>query len=99
MLLLTAAAALTVLLLALALSGHGDLALFVAPVGLFFASLLSGRFVGEDRLARHWQARGTRRLRPARLRWTHGRARALTSSLERSPLCRRGPPAAPAPAH
>jgi hypothetical protein len=77
-----------------AATGMTDLALYCTPLLLIATLLLSGRYLGETRILRAI-ARARPRLRRAvpRLRRPHTAERTLSSSLERSPLSRRGPPA------
>jgi hypothetical protein len=85
------------LLLALALTGHGELALYVAPVLGALALPASGRFVGEERIVRAWRRlRAAVRPRRRASRWQRGHELPLASQLRRSPLGRRGPPRAAA---
>ena len=82
------------LVLAQAATGMSELALYCTPLLLIATLLLSGRYIGETRLLRAI-ARARPRLRRAvpRLRRPQAAERTLCSSLERSPLSRRGPPA------
>jgi hypothetical protein len=75
-----------------ALTGIPELVLYLTPLFLIAALLLSGHYVGEDRIVRAWRGlrRAARRL-PVR-RIAVPQARTLSSLLERSPLRRRGPP-------
>jgi hypothetical protein len=87
---LTALAALCVV--AQAVTGVAELTLYLTPLFLIAALLLSGHYVGEDAIVRAW--RGVRRVArrlPVR-RLAVPQARTLSSLLERSPLRRRGPP-------
>ena len=85
------------LLVALAqgVSGFRDLALYLTPVFLLAALLLSGRYVAEDRIVRRW--RGTRprpRARRERGRWPAvAAAPPPPSRLDGRPRPQRGPPA------
>ena len=82
-----------------AITGDDHLALYLTPLFVIAALLLSGHYVAEDRIVERW--RGTpapraRRIAPA---WQIPQATRLPSFLERSPLRRRGPPAlVPVPA-
>jgi hypothetical protein len=90
LLILTALAALC--LVVQGLTGISELTLYLTPLFLIAALLLSGHYVGEDRIVRAWRGlrRAARRL-PVR-RIAVPQARTLSSLLERSPLRRRGPP-------
>jgi heme A synthase len=84
----------TVLLSGLqAVTGIADLVLYAAPLLLIVGFLLSGRYVGEDRILALRQAAPRRRTVEPRRHWSHARDRALSSLLERSPRLLRGPPA------
>jgi hypothetical protein len=68
-----------------------DFALFVAPALILLSLLLSGRYVGAERIvARHRPAAGRRRVAQ---RWRLARARQLVSLLDRGAAASRGPPA------
>src|SRR3954468_16205006 len=75
------------------LTGETQLALHLTPLFLLVSLLLSGHYVAEDRIVEAWLARRPARLRRRRARWALPRELALTSLLERSPRCERGPPA------
>jgi hypothetical protein len=79
-----------------ALAGSPQLVLYLTPLFLVVTLLLCGRFLGEDRIVRHWAAEAPPRLRRVRRRWARTAEVALASLLQRSPVRRRGPPA-PAP--
>ena len=90
--------ALTVLAVLVALaqgmSGIKELALYLTPLFLIAALLLSGRYIAEDRIVRRW--RGTRpaaRQRRERGRWPAVAAVPPMSRLDRRPRPQRGPPA------
>jgi hypothetical protein len=86
---LTALAALC--LVAQGVAGVPELTLYLTPLFLIGALLLSGHYVGEDAIVRGW--RGVVRLaRRSVPRVSIPGARAFSSLLERSPLRRRGPP-------
>ncbi len=90
-LILLAAAA--VLLAALmGATGSVDLVLYGGPALLIAGALLSGRYVGEERILARRLATPPR-LRAARQSWARLPERALASLLERSPSLLRGPPA------
>jgi hypothetical protein len=78
-------------LLALAVLGHGELALTLAPAVLVAALPLLGRFPGEALIVARRGVRAAR-LRPVRRVWPPRRESALTSLLERSAHTLRGPP-------
>ena len=82
------------------LLGASELALTFAPLLLIAGLLLSGRYVGEERiLARRLRLAAAPARRRARVRWRPGIERPLASLLARSPRSERGPPAPlPAPA-
>jgi hypothetical protein len=80
------------------LLGSGEIALTFAPLLLIAGLLISGRYLGEERIL-------ARRARPVALprrrvaaRWRPSVERPLASLLARSPRSERGPPAAFAPA-
>jgi hypothetical protein len=82
-----------------AITGVDQLALYLTPLFLIAALLLSGRYIAEDRIVARWRA-GPRAARP-RLRAQRWRPRAviaLRSVLEQGSFGVRGPPAALAPA-
>jgi hypothetical protein len=79
-------------LVVLALTGHAELALTLAPPLLIAALPATGWFPAEALIAERRATPMSRRRR--RGRWPAGRAQALTSALARSPWCVRGPPAA-----
>jgi hypothetical protein len=89
---LTAMAALVAL--AQGVSGVSELTLYMTPVFLLAALLLSGRYIAEDRIVRRWRAaQPRRRTRRERGRWP---ARAVVpppSRLDGRPRPQRGPPA------
>jgi hypothetical protein len=75
-------------------SGMTELALYLTPLFLIAALLLSGRYVAEERIVRRWRGGApVRRLRPVRSRWRALSDVPLVSLLERSPRLERGPPA------
>jgi hypothetical protein len=89
---LTAMAALVAL--AQGVSGIRELALYLTPLFLIAALLLSGRYLAEDRIVRRW--RGTRPApRPRREpgRWPAVAAVFPPSRLDGRPRPQRGPPA------
>jgi hypothetical protein len=91
--LLLLAVAATVLCGLQAATGVMELVLYAAPLLLIVGFLLSGRYVGEDRILALRRA-APQRLRPEpRGHWSHARDRALSSLLDRSPALLRGPPA------
>jgi hypothetical protein len=95
---LTALTALAVVAVVLqAVTGQQELALHLTPLFLIVALLLSGHYVAEDRIVEGWLARRPSAARRIRARWPAGRETALPSLLDRSPLCRRGPPVVAAP--
>ncbi|MGH2968806.1 MAG: hypothetical protein ACRDK0_07040 [Solirubrobacteraceae bacterium] len=90
LMLLAAAAALLATLMGL--TGAVDLVLYGGPVLLIVGFLVSGRYVGEERILARRPVVQTRR-RAVRQSWARLRERASTSLLERSPRLLRGPPA------
>jgi hypothetical protein len=75
------------------LLGSAELALTFAPLLLIAGLLISGRYLGEERiLARRAVPAGPRRQRTA-ARWRPSVERPLVSLLARSPRSERGPPA------
>jgi hypothetical protein len=93
---LTALAALCVA--AQAITGISELALYMTPVFLLAALLLSGRYVGEERIVARCRAAVAiaRRPRPRAARWRT--VRALRSQHLEGSFAVRGPPALLAPA-
>jgi hypothetical protein len=86
------AAAAVLLAAVMGVTGAFELVLYGGPLLFITGMLLSGRFIGEERiLARRRVA--PPRLRAARQTWARLRERPLTSLLERSPRLLRGPPA------
>ena len=93
---MTALAAVVIVLQAL--TGVVELTLYLTPLFLIASLLLSGHYVAEERIARGYiAARGTPGRRNAPRVAFPSATHRLTSLLERSPLCRRGPPWAAAP--
>ena len=77
-----------------ALTGVPELVLYLTPLFLIAALLLSGHYVAEDRIVAAWRGRRPvrpRRAAPARPRPAHELP--LASLLARSPRSLRGPPA------
>jgi hypothetical protein len=93
---LTALAALSVA--AQAVTGVSELALYLTPLFLIAALLLSGRYVGEERIVARWRATVVRRPRRRTVRWRPQAVRALRSQLLQGSFGVRGPPAPAAPA-
>jgi hypothetical protein len=83
-----------------ALTGVSQLALYMTPVFLLTALLLSGRYVGEERIVARWRATVAVARRPRRTaaRPRPRRARALRSQHLEGSFAVRGPPAVLAPA-
>ena len=81
-------------LVAQALTGVAELTLYLTPLFLIAALLLSGHYVAEDAIVRGWLGRPRPRIRRSvpQVRRPHT-AVLVRSLLERSPQCRRGPPA------
>jgi hypothetical protein len=72
-------------------SGALDVALYAAPFLVIAALLLSGRFIGEERILAAY--RSLPRARRAVASWPRLPSLPLTSALERAPWSLRGPPA------
>jgi hypothetical protein len=80
-------------------TGDEHLVLYLTPLFLIAALLLSGHYVAEDRIVERWRGAPAPRPRRVAPAWQIPQATLLPSLLERSPVCRRGPPApAPVPA-
>ena len=80
--------------LAQGVSGIRELTLYLTPLFLLAALLLSGRYIAEDRIVRRW--RGTRakpRTRRERGRWPALAPVPPMSRLDGRPRPQRGPPA------
>jgi len=94
---LTALAALAAVLQAV--TGIGQLALYLTPLFLIAALLLSGHYLGEDRIVARWRASGPPRpRRRSAQRWRPLAVLPLRSVLELGSFGVRGPPALLAPA-
>jgi hypothetical protein len=65
---------------------------WAGPLIIVASLLLTGRYVGEERILAARLAR-IAPARPLRARWSHRHAVALVSLLERAPRSERGPPA------
>lgn len=77
-----------------ALTGIDQLSLWLTPLLLLAALLLSGRYVGEERILALRERRATATPRATRsIPRPPATERALASLLERVPALRRGPPA------
>jgi hypothetical protein len=74
-------------------TGVAGLALYLAPALLLLALLITGRYIGEERLIAGYRKARPRRRPALAPSWPMGRERALTSLLSRAPQSRRGPPA------
>jgi hypothetical protein len=82
-----------------AVTGVSALALYLTPLFLIAALLLSGRYIGEERIVARW--RGSLRAPTARRRGQRWRPRAVApprSVFAQGSFGVRGPPALPAPA-
>ena len=86
------AAAAVVLAVLHHVTGATEVLLYGGPALLIAGLLLSGRYVGEDRILAR-RAAAPPLPRPQRRAWPRLRERALASLLERSPRLLRGPPA------
>lgn len=76
------------------MSGVTDLALYLTPLFLIAALLLSGRYLAEDRIVRHWRRSVPRRApRRVRGRWRTFVEASPVSRLGHGPRPQRGPPA------
>ena len=95
---LTALAALCVA--AQAITGVTELTLYMTPVFLIAALLLSGRYVGEERIVARWRATVAvvRRPRRTTARWRPRAGLRLRSQHLEGSFAVRGPPARVAPA-
>lgn len=77
-----------------ALTGIPELVLYLTPLFLIAALLLSGHYVAEDRIVAAWRGRRpSHQRRRASSRARRGRELPLASLLARSPRTLRGPPA------
>ena len=77
-----------------ALTGIPELVLYLTPLFLIAALLLSGHYVAEERIVAAWRGRRPAHARrPARSRPRLKRELPLASLLARSPRTLRGPPA------
>jgi hypothetical protein len=66
---------------------------WAAPLLIVASLLLTGRYVGEDRILAARRARVAAKPRAPRARWSRRSALPLVSLLERAPRSERGPPA------
>jgi hypothetical protein len=76
-----------------AVTGVSELALFLTPLFLIAALLLSGHYVAEDRIVAGWRGQRSTRTRRRAARPHLRRELPLASLLARSPRSLRGPPA------
>lgn len=90
-LLLLAVAAL-LLAAVMGVTGSFELVLYGGPALFITGLLLSGRFIGEERILAR-RAAPAPRFRAEPQTWARLRERPLASLLERSPSLQRGPPA------
>ena len=81
-------------------TGVSELALYLTPLFLIAALLLSGRYVGEERIVARWRAAVAVLRRPRRrgIRWRPRAVAKLRSQLLPGSFAVRGPPAPAAPA-
>lgn len=94
---LTALAALAAVLQAV--TGVGQLALYLTPLFLIAALLLSGHYLGEERIVARWRASAPPPLRRrGAQRWRPRAVLPLRSVFEHGSFGVRGPPALLAPA-
>ncbi len=82
------------------MTGVSELALFMTPLFLLCALLLSGRYVGEERILARWRAAAAdpRRVRRRSERWLPRAVPRLRFLYEHDSFGVRGPPALLAPA-
>jgi hypothetical protein len=74
--------------------GGSDVVLYLAPFLLVAGLLLSGRYVGEERILAFRRARGVPKLLAALARgWSSLHELPLAALIERTPRTLRGPPA------
>jgi hypothetical protein len=93
---LTALAALAAVLQAV--TGVGQLALYLTPLFLIAALLLSGHYLGEERIVARWRAFiPSQRHRRRAQRWRPRAVLPLRSVIEHGSFGVRGPPALLAP--
>jgi hypothetical protein len=90
--LLFLAAAAVLLAAVMGVTGAFELLLYGGPLLFLTGLLISGRFIGEERILAR-RAVPARRPRAARQGWARLRELPLASLLERSPRTLRGPPA------
>lgn len=76
-----------------ALTGIPELVLYLTPLFLIAALLLSGHYVAEDRILARWRGDRPHSARRPEPRRRLPEAARVPWLLERSPLTRRGPPA------
>jgi hypothetical protein len=87
------AAAAVLLAAVMGATGSFELLLYGGPLLLITGLLLSGRFIGEERILARRAAAPAPRPRAARQSWAWLRELPFASLLERSPRLLRGPPA------
>ena len=87
------AAAAVLLAAAMGVTGAHELVLYCGPLLFIAGMLLSGRFIGEERILARRRAAPVPRLRAERRVWARLPERPLAGLLERSPRLLRGPPA------
>ena len=81
-----------------AVTGVGQLVLYLTPLFLIAALLLSGHYLGEDRILARWRASAPPRPRRRAQRWRPRAVLPLRSVFEHGSFGVRGPPAPLAPA-
>jgi hypothetical protein len=81
-----------------AVTGIGQLALYLTPLFLLAALLLSGHYLGEDRIVARWRAAAAPRPRRGTQRWRPRAVLPLRSVFDHGSFGVRGPPALLAPA-
>jgi hypothetical protein len=81
------------LVIALAFGGSSDIALYAMPLLVVGSLLLTGRFVGEERILALRAAPVARPRRAASRRWAPARPARARSLFARAPRTLRGPPA------
>ena len=81
-----------------AVTGVGQLVLYLTPLFLLAALLLSGHYLGEDRIVAHWRAAAAPRATRRAQRWRPRAVLPVRSVFEHGSFGVRGPPALLAPA-
>jgi hypothetical protein len=77
-----------------AVTGANEVSLYAMPLLLIVGLLVSGRFIGEERILERWRRSAPcHAVRRVRVRWRGVPERPLVSLRERSAPIERGPPA------